>query len=245
MALPSFAETWVSLRPARNRARPIAMGRAQERAVLAGSQTKWQKRWWRPVKPIGSNVLARSIFENRRMLGESIMRLAFIMVVAALLATNFTKTAQAAPTDPSPEGWRQPQKVLVYLDCAATDEQAVTETLQGAISSCVDRYAVTLFIDLQAVVLATREPKGLSKRQATIVDGLFDKLQSANVLIIVCPHCAGQANVAAKQLRHGVRFTTKQEFEELAKNADRVLRFKPTVNRRPDAGCVPTEDADQ
>ncbi len=173
------------------------------------------------------------------------MRLAFIMVVAALLATNFTKIAEAAPADQSPEDGAKPQKVLVYLDCAATDEQAVTETLQGAISSCVDRNAVTLSIDLQAVVLATRGPRGLSKRQATIVDDLFDKLQSANVLIIVCPHCAGQANVAAKQLRHGVRFTTKQEFEELAKNADRVLRYMPKVNRRPDAGCAPTEDAGQ
>ena len=170
LALPSFAETWVSLRPARTRARPIAMGRVRNVPSLPVHRRNGKDAGGALLNPLARTFCA---FDFRKPSHAWRVYLCDSHSSWSSLrhrrrtSRKLPRQTRSKPGDDD----AKPQKVLVYLDRAATDEQAVTETLQGAISSCVDRYAVTLFIDLQAVVLATREPKGSrsdKRRSSTI-----------------------------------------------------------------------------
>ena len=159
------------------------------------------------------------------------------LLVIGMLATTHAAASEPTASEPAQAAAVKRQHVLVHLNCSPTDEKAVTDTLRVALSCCDNMSVVTLFIDLQAVALAKSELEDLPKEQAINVGDLFNKLRLAKVQVLVCPHCAGQFGVEADRIRKGTRFTTKEEFEEVTKNADKVLEYKAEVNGRSDSSC--------
>ena len=109
------------------------------------------------------------------------------LLVIGMLAAMHAAASEPTATKPAQAAAVKRQHVLVHLNCSPTDEKAVTDTLRVALSCCDDASAVTLFIDLQAVALATSDPEMLTKQQAIKVADLFDKLRLGKRRFLCAP----------------------------------------------------------
>lgn len=123
---------------------------------------------------------------------------------------------------------------FVHLNCSPQNVRAVLSTLQLTKSLSNDESDVTLFIDLQAVLLAEGDSHAVGDKDRAAVEAAFDKLCQSGVHILVCPHCAQELGVAADRIRKGARFTSKEEVRAATDRADKVFEYH-----------APLEDTDE
>lgn len=150
-----------------------------------------------------------------------------ILTVVCICASIVVCAAQPEPA--RPHASKPDQRYLVEMNCAPDDRDAVTSTLQMALALREDQSAVSLFIDLQAVHLATPQSKSQQVELQRETDKLFDKLRSKGVTVLVCPHCAKEHGIAAKSLRAGLRFTSKEELDSERKGASTIFEYRPKI----------------
>ena len=122
---------------------------------------------------------------------------------------------------------------LVEVNCEPGDAEALTTMLRAALALRDDDSAVALFLDLAAVAVAVPgcEAQGVDLRRET--DKLFEKLQTAGVVVLVCPHCAQQFGLPVKSLRPGLRLTTKLELDAWRTRAEKILEFRRPAAPQP------------
>ena len=144
-------------------------------------------------------------------------------MVFALLCLSAMVPALGA----DPPAGQAKKHYLVEMSCGPDDSKAVTATLRTALALREDQSTVTLFIDVAAVHVAKPASDVQPVELQRETDRLFDKLRTAGVVVLVCPHCAEQHGLQAKSLRPSLRFTNKEELEAERKRADKVYEYRP------------------
>jgi len=145
-----------------------------------------------------------------------------------ILACCAALTPQLAAADPDSDSEVSEAKklYLVEMSCSPADLDAVGTTLRTALALREDKSEVALFIELNAVPLA--KPSSIAQppelRQET--DRLFEKMRSAGIHVLVCPHCAEQQQLPAKAMRQGVRFTSKAELDAMRRAAEKIYEYR-------------------
>lgn len=160
-----------------------------------------------------------------------------ILVSAAVAWFGLWAFAPAAPQPISTQNETQttqltePTFFLVTLDCNPQDRSEVSRVLNITDALCGKHSQVTLFLDLEAVSLASNDASLFTEDGRTILDNFFPRFQQKGGRVIICPTCARQLGLQPNSLRDGVRITSQAELQKIANRADQVFHPRLKTSR--------------
>ncbi|MCB1232855.1 MAG: DsrE family protein [Verrucomicrobiae bacterium] len=151
------------------------------------------------------------------------MKTAISILALPALALIFSATTavQSAENAPPP-----PQKVVVHLSHFGDNLHAVNMALKiGTIVAGGDA-EVVMFVDLEGVRLAdSRQPNDLKWGTSPAISELLAGFLEAGGSVLVCPHCAAAAGLAADDLRKGAKIAEASEIADLFLSAQKVIDY--------------------
>ena len=160
------------------------------------------------------------------------MRMVLCLLVVGCLATALRAETPESVGGPAPENGKT--RFLVHLNVSPTRNRDVERIVRTAKALCADDTHVTVFVDLDAVVLAAKELPSVDAKERQRVGVLVNELLRSGAEILVCPHCAATMGITRENLPQGMRFTDETEYGELQKNADTTIQVEQEPGKQPE-----------
>jgi predicted peroxiredoxin len=152
--------------------------------------------------------------------------LAFNIIAAVLAAAPLAAGCATIAAGPAYAQQAEKQNVVVHLGSFTNDLHSAFMAFSLATNLQKAGANVTVFLDREGVRLAdTRERGDLTWGDSGPISKAMTDFTAAGGKVVLCPHCAELAGIAATNVRSGARMATHEEVAKLMLDADKVIDF--------------------
>ncbi len=142
------------------------------------------------------------------------------------LALLFALAAALVPASSSLADAPKEAPVVVHLGHFTDDLHAASMALSVATMLQKREVPVTLFLDREGVRLVdARVPQDLQWGNSASIEAKYTAFVDGGGTVLVCPHCAAAAGLAAKDLRPGATLGSEETIGAALAGASKVIDY--------------------